>query len=239
MDEEIDLGEYLAALRRRAWVIVLVTTLTVAITAGLSFYVLPKIYEASVSLIVIRKETPLPDYNTLLLNRQLVKTYQQIARSRTVASKVITQLGLDMQIEDLQEVITVRTVRDTEMIEIAARDTDPEMAAALATAVTQAFIEEVLRIMQADNVAVVDPAVPPVEPIRPRPLLNTAVAGVLGLMTGTFLAFVVDYLDKSIKRPEDVEKWLALPVLGVIPEIRVHEERRRTAQSTRVGEVDA
>lgn len=46
-----------------------------------------------------------------------------------------------------------------------------------------------------------------------------AIAGVLGVMLGVFIAFIVEYLDNTIKTPEDVEKYLGLPVLGAIPKM--------------------
>ncbi len=44
-----------------------------------------------------------------------------------------------------------------------------------------------------------------------------AIAGVLGLMLGMFLVFLLEYLDNTIKTPEDVERYLGLPVIGTIP----------------------
>lgn len=49
--------------------------------------------------------------------------------------------------------------------------------------------------------------------------MNTAVAFVLGLMVGVGIAFFIEYLDNTIKTPDDVEKYLQLPVLAVIPDL--------------------
>jgi len=55
--------------------------------------------------------------------------------------------------------------------------------------------------------------------VKPRKLLNIAIAAVLGMMIGLGLIFLLEYLDNSIKTEEDVERYLALPVIGAIPEI--------------------
>jgi succinoglycan biosynthesis transport protein ExoP len=71
-----------------------------------------------------------------------------------------------------------------------------------------------------NNVSIVDAARIPRMPIKPRPVLNLALAGGLGLLFGLALAFGLDQLDHSIKQPNDVETKLRLPLLGAIPLVK-------------------
>ncbi|HEX5775075.1 MAG TPA: polysaccharide biosynthesis tyrosine autokinase, partial [Caulobacteraceae bacterium] len=68
-----------------------------------------------------------------------------------------------------------------------------------------------------NNVSVVDVATPPGSPTRPKPLLNLAIAALLGLVLGVLAALLVELLDESIQTPEDIETKLGLPLLGAIP----------------------
>ncbi|HWE47686.1 MAG TPA: polysaccharide biosynthesis tyrosine autokinase, partial [Caulobacteraceae bacterium] len=68
-----------------------------------------------------------------------------------------------------------------------------------------------------NNVFKVDSATTPTHPDQPRPLLNVLAAIVAGLVFGVLLAFGLEYLDDSIKVPEDVESKLGVPLLGSIP----------------------
>jgi len=77
--------------------------------------------------------------------------------------------------------------------------------------------------MQTSDVWVVDPAVVPTSPVSPRPTLNMAIALVLGLFAGVGVAFVLEFLDTSLKTQEDVERELQLPVLGLIPSMEAFE----------------
>jgi len=220
LEEEIDLREYLQVIRRRFWIIALITIAAVLLSAVLSYFYVNPVYEASVTLMVIKKERPIDDYSTILLNRQLVKSYGEIAKSRTVLEAVVGELNLDLSAEELRERVKVSPVPDTEIIKVTVEDTDPTQAMVIANAIAQEFKERVIGIVKADNVEVIDPAVEPTTPVRPRPRLNMAIAAVLGLMSGTFLVFLLEFLDNTIKGPDDVERYLGLPVLGIIPEIR-------------------
>lgn len=66
------------------------------------------------------------------------------------------------------------------------------------------------------TVSVIEPAVAPDVPISPRPLLNTVIAGILGLLVSGAIVLVAAYLDDRIKTPEDVEDVVGLPTLGSV-----------------------
>lgn len=68
-----------------------------------------------------------------------------------------------------------------------------------------------------NNVSVVDRADLPVQPVAPRPLINLALAGLLGLLLGAAIIFVLEFLDESLRVPADIEAKLNLPLLGSVP----------------------
>jgi uncharacterized protein involved in exopolysaccharide biosynthesis len=71
--------------------------------------------------------------------------------------------------------------------------------------------------LDTNNVRIVEPAVAPRVPVRPRPVRNLVVACVLGLGLGVVAAFVLDRLDDTVRTPEEVERVIDVPVLAVIP----------------------
>ncbi len=71
-----------------------------------------------------------------------------------------------------------------------------------------------------NNVRLLDEAVLPANPIRPRKVMNLAVGFMLGLFLGLGTVFFLDYLDNTIRSSDDIEKYLDLPLLAVIPRIR-------------------
>ena len=77
--------------------------------------------------------------------------------------------------------------------------------------------------MQTTNVRVLDPAVPPASPFRPRHMLNLLLAIAFGLFMGPVIAVAFEYLDNSIKNPEDVDRYLKIPYLGPVPNFHEQE----------------
>ena len=72
--------------------------------------------------------------------------------------------------------------------------------------------------IRSSNVFVIDEAVPPVKPSWPLVKLNLMLATFMGLVGGVGLAFLSEYLDNTLKTPEEVERYLHLPNLGVVPD---------------------
>ena len=83
--------------------------------------------------------------------------------------------------------------------------------------------------MQTADVQVIDRAVLPERPVKPRIKLNIAIACVLGLFIGVGAAFLLDFMDTSIKTKEEAEAILGLPVLGQIPDfdLTAPEKKKR------------
>ena len=80
-----------------------------------------------------------------------------------------------------------------------------------------------------NNISIVDPAVTPAGPFKPNLALNLQVAAVLGLLLGIGLAFFLDYLDDTMQHPEEMERVAHLPVLGVVPLVKLRRGQAATA----------
>ncbi len=76
--------------------------------------------------------------------------------------------------------------------------------------------------LKASNIRIVDSAEIPKGPVKPRIMLNLALGIILGLGVGVGLAFFQEYLDKTLKTPDEVERLLRLPSLGVLPKFELN-----------------
>ena len=224
MEETIDLREYFSIIKKRFWIIALITVVAMVVSGVISFFMLSSVYEAKSTLIVNtekNEETQMITGDQFSVSQKLAVTYGEIIKSRAVLESVISNLKLDSEYEDLVEKITVSPVKDTQIISISVQDTNPKKARDIANEIPKVFEKEVKRITKANDIQVIDKAILPENPIKPNKMMNVAIAAVLGMMIGLFVVFVLEYLDNKIKTPQDVEKHLDLPILGVIPNEKI------------------
>jgi len=67
-------------------------------------------------------------------------------------------------------------------------------------------------------VSVIEDASVPRTPVRPRKTINLAISVLVGLVVGVGVALVIEYFDTTVKTPDDVERYLGLPVIGIVPQ---------------------
>ena len=224
MEETIDLREYFAIIKKRFWIIALITVIAMVVSGVISFFMLSPVYESKSTLIVNtekNEETQMITGDQFNVTQKLAVTYGEIIKSRTVLEDVIKNLKLDYEYENLTDNVTVSPVKDTQIISISVQDTNPKKARDIANEIPKVFEKEVKRITKANDIQVIDKAILPENPIKPNKMMNVAIAAVLGMMIGLFVVFVLEYLDNKIKTPQDVEKHLDLPILGVIPNEKI------------------
>lgn len=228
-DEEspFSLKDAAQIIRRRLWVIVLVTLIFVGAAVGFSLLQTP-VYEASVQLLV-RQELPDNDQQPENLAgsveglQQLTATITTAIDSRPVAEETIQRLGLGMAPNELLENLTAEQVESTQFIQLTYDDADPEMAQEIANTVGLVSSERISQVSASDITAAMwEDATLPNTPVSPDPVSNGILALALGLMFGVGLAFVTEYLDDSWRSPEEVEQVSGVPTFGVIPKLK-HE----------------
>ena len=230
LEKELDLLEIWRVLVKRWKLIILLPILAAAISAIISLFIITPQYEASTTMMVIRPaDRAQIMVQDIQLNRQLVATYREIIHSRRVMEATIARQVLPLNVGELRNKVEVEAVRDTELFIVRVQDPDPVLARDIANEVARAFMEQITMIMQVENVSVVDTAVTPTSPVSPRVMLNIAVALVVGMMAAFGLAFLYEYLDRTIKDPDQAKQLLDIPVVGLVPKVEDQEQLFSTA----------
>lgn len=222
-EETIELRELLEILLKRKLLIIIMTVLCTVAGGVYSVFLITPMYNAETTMMVngAKNMTDIAsslDIGSINLSQKLVVTYGEIVKSRIVLEQTIDSLKLDMTYEQLLRKTTAQQVGGTEILKIAVQDEDPAQAAVIANKISDVFVKEVMRILKVNNVETIDKAIPIEKPVNVKTALNIAIAMILGLMLGVFTAFVLEYMDNTIKTENDVQKHLDLPVLGLIPD---------------------
>ena len=218
---EIDLIGLLNYLKKRI-VIILAVVLVFAVL-GLLYSVLfttPR-YVAETRLYVLNRSSTIgvqgSDYQ---VSTYMLQDYQILITGKNVTKKVVEQLNLNMSPEALSSKISVSAPEETRVLQINVTDTDPEQAAAIANKVCEVAMQELKRLTDADAVHQVYEAEVPRYSSGPSVKKIVMIAAILGFMAIIGVLTVLFVLDDTIRTEEDVERYLGLSVLGVIPECR-------------------
>ena len=214
----MSLTEYLRILRRWGWVLLLMAL----VTAG-SAYVFSRAQARIYRSTVIISMTPSrPDLSTTQTSKTLLRNYVLNIDTEEFAQRVINELQLDRQAADLVGDVTVASDDSRFAIQIDVDDTDPDTANDIARVWSDLVLSwrdaENANLRNEDKViaSVIDS--PKARLFRPNTRINTLAGAILGVLLGGLIIFVVEYVESGVIRsPQDVERALALSVLGAIP----------------------
>ncbi|WP_158735753.1 YveK family protein [Alteribacillus sp. YIM 98480] len=222
MEETISLKEIADVLKKRLLLIIAVTVGAVMISAAVTFFLLTPTYESTSQFIVNQSDEEMPnniyDGNDIQTSVELINTYNVIIKSPAVLEQVIDDHNLHVTPEKLAQKIQVSSEENSQVVTVTVTDESPHAAAEMANATVKTFQAEIPSLMNVDNVNVLSEAKvsPDESPVSPQPLLNIAIAMVVGAMAGIGLAFLLEFMDSTIKNEEDIEGSLTLPIMGSI-----------------------
>lgn len=220
MEEQvISISEIIDAVKKR-WKIIALCTLIATLVSGIfSFFIIAPTYEASTKVFIGKEESSVENYNynDITMYQKLLKTYSELIKTKDLINRSITNSEYELEVEDVLNNVSVITVADTQMIQIAYKSTSPNIAKNMLENITNEFITTAQELVPNGNVRVLETVELPEEPVAPNKKMNIAIAFMLGMMVGFGIVFLLEYLDNTYKNKEQLEKDLDIPVLGIIP----------------------
>ena len=220
---EIDVFATLKVLWKRKFSIILVALVFAIAAFGYSAFLAKKEYQSTSRIYVVSRQNQ--DNNALTnsdlqAGSYLVKDYREIILSQNVLSQAIEELKLDMTPAELSKKISVSVPTDTRILSITAKDGDPKEAARIANGLRNVAAEKIISVTKVSDVTTLDEAEVPQSPSSPNIRRNVLLGFVAGAGLMVVLLVVVEVLDDRVKKPEDVEELMGLPLLGVVPDIK-------------------
>lgn len=241
---ELDLKDYLKVIRKRLWMMAIIVIVSCAATGLVSYFMLTPQYEASTKLIVNKPNEAAGvnalNINDVNLNIKIIDTYKEVIKTTHIMEMVAQENPqFQMTPEQLINKVKVSSVNNTQVMTLAVQDPSYEKAANIVNAVSRIFQREISNIMSVDNVSILTEAKlsPVPEPVSPKPKLNLALSFIVSLMAAVGLAFLLEYLDDTVKSEADVEALLGLPTLSMITKIKPEDlAYEKTTVKKPVGE---
>ena len=220
--EEIDLKELYDYFKTRIIWILITIILVIIIGNTYTYFTRIPMYKSSTSIVLV-SENQNESYtnNDIQLNKNLVGTYTEIIKSRTILNTVIKNIGLDYTYGELVNNVSVSAIQNTEVIKISVSDKDSKVATKIANEIANVFITEIQKIYKLNNISVVDVAVDSTNPYNVNYLKDNVIYIAIGLILSSGVIFILFYFDTTIKTSNDIEKKLGLTVIGNVPKVRM------------------
>ncbi len=215
---QIDLVALLLHLRKKLWIIVAATLVCAVVGFAVSQFLMTPQYTASTRMYVLNRSSDSTVVSSdFQISNYMVSDYQELIVGRNVTSAVIEQLNLDLTDAQLKSKITVSSPSNTRFIQIDVEDADPQMAAKIADSVREQASSQLTSIMMVDAVTTVYEAEVPVKPTSPNVTRNALLGGLVGMVIAVGIFSVLFIMDDHIRNEDDVERYLGLSTIGVIP----------------------
>ncbi len=224
---QLELRDYLNILIKRWWLILLVT-----LGAGGGAYLYsrlqPSVYQATVQIQAFPSRADNGLVEVLIKN---LNSYVVGLQSLDFLNSVLTNPANKGSLDDLRAGdvlgrLKVQAQPDTHILLMTVDAVSGRQAADLANAIAASYVDQQNALSQksqsSDKIFLqqLDTARAPTQPYQPRPLLTAAAGALLGLVLGLLLAFGLEFTDTSLRTSDDVQRFLALPTIGVIPHRR-------------------
>lgn len=242
---EINLTELFWGILEK-WHIILLSGLTLALIATCyAKFLIPETFQSDASIYIYNQQADNMTYSELQLGSTLTMDYEVLIKSRTVLESVIQKLDLDMDYSALSQMIEVNIPMNTRIVEIKVKTTDPYLSRDIAETVCEISGESIAEIMGVDAVNVVEKANLPQKKCGPNVKLYTVLGAALGMLIACIVYIVIIISNDTLRTQEDVEKYLGLSVIGMIPldpklvtsEHKWEKFRKKSKQSVKTRQV--
>ena len=215
---EIDLLQLWNAVRHRIWLVLLAGFIVADIAFAITKFLITPMYSSSATMLVVTKETTLSSLADLQLGSQLTNDYEILISSRPVLQETIEELDLDTDYKHLRNTITISNPNDSRMLIISTLQADPELAKNVVDTLARISSDYIAEKMEVTAPKIIEEGEVPLVQSSPSLVRNTAIGGLLGILAAVFLICVAVILNDSIQTEDDIERYLQLPVLAVIPD---------------------
>ncbi len=222
---EIDLSRVFEIIKKHFKPFALIVLAASIVAALITLFLIPKKYTAEAKLIIVQKSNPDSQqisYNDLQTSQKLVNTYSEILKSEAISDEVIRNLNLDNEGIDHStylEMVNISSVKDTEVIKISVETKDPALSARIANEIVSVFQRKIVKIMNIENVTVLNSAKVPEQKSSPSNVKNIMIGFLMGCVIDGCIVLYILLNDRNIRTEEELKQIFDYPIIGLIPDM--------------------
>ena len=233
VDGEVDLIELLYRLIEKWKIIVLACLFGALIAAVCTFYFITPMYTATSKLYVVNAKDSAINLSDLQIGNYLASDYTEVFSNWHVHEMVLQRLGLDYTYSQLAEMVSVENPKDTRILYVNVVSDDPQEAKDMADTYAQVAHEFIAVKMDTEQPNIFEEALLPSRPSSPNKSRNIIMGFMIGLILSCSVIITQFLMDDRLRSADDIEKYVQLPTLGVMPKQTKSTQPRCTANKTR------
>lgn len=221
-EDEIDLGG-LFSLFASKWIFCLLGLLIGAAAAiAVTYFGMKPRYTATSKLYMVSNSSDtIVDLSDFNIGNSLSSDYEELLKVRPVLEEIIDEEGLPYTYDQLRGMISITTINDTRILNISVSSTSPKESAAIANALADKAVEEIPVMMDTAKPNIAERAIVPDHKSSPSMKKNTAIGGLLGLLSVLAFLTVTFVTNDTITTADDLKNKLGVMPLTVIPEVSI------------------
>lgn len=219
---ELDLKEIFNMFWNKKAAIIIITLIFIIIGGMYTLKFTKPEYSSTITLLLISSKNNENGNATITtsditLNSKLVATYTDLIKSENVLKDVISNTGIEISEKELRSSISVKAVKNTQLIEIAVNNKNAKQANIIANELAKVFTQKVSQMYNINNIQVLNEADLPVAPSNINHKKDIIVFAGIGVVVGICYVIIANLFDITIKTAEGVEKEFNLSVLASVP----------------------
>lgn len=220
--KEINIKAQFTLIKRRLWVLIIITILTTTLGIIKNEFFTTPIFESSIRLIISA-------------DSEYMKTLIVLVEDPAVLEKVGSELGVDRSPEQLMQQINVGSIAGSQVIKISVIDRDPSMAAEIANTTARIYKSELPKIVGFNEIKILNEAKINSFPVNSDETRTIIMAIVVGLILGVGLIYLLYALDDSITSNDEIEELVGLTVLGTVSKMNKKNTKKK---NKRINEME-
>jgi len=220
---EISLVDILLSLKNHIVLVILITVLFAGLFWAVNKFVIVPTYDSTVKFYIeaamTDEDNPGVGLQAVNLAQRIANTYIELMKTNSFYNLLVEELGVDLSVTELRDMVSYKSVQDTEILEASVRTTDPDLSLIIASTIATVAPNAMNEIKSTATLTVIDQPLRAATQSTPHVMRNTALGLILGLFLGSMLAIIIDMFNIKIRTEEDITKNFDITIIGVVPKI--------------------